>query len=95
MQLPCIKFVNYLLTYLIFVVILLTSVLYTPPEKIHRKKFSEEFPHYKLNFTSYTKNQKFKYRFIADDFYIRKEMPYTIDYIAIIWLFGKKNFFNV
>jgi hypothetical protein len=92
MQLPCIKFINYLLTYLIFIAILLTSVLYTPSEKIHRDKFSEEFPLHLSNFINYTQNKDLKYRFIAKDFYIRKHTPYFLDVLAIVWLLGKWNF---
>ncbi len=92
MQLPCIKFINYLLTYLIFIAILLTSVLYKPPEKFHRNKFSVEFPLHVSTFKNYSKNKDLKYRFIGEDFYMRKNTPYFLDVLAIVWLLGKSKF---
>ena len=89
MKQPCIKFVTFLLTYLVFVGILLASSLNTYGEKIKRAKFSTEYPFYLENFTHYATSEQLKYRFIAEDFYIRVNKPFTIDIIACIWFFGK------
>ena len=91
MKQPCIKFITFILTYLFFLGILLATSLYTTGEKIERVKFSEGYSSYLANFTHYTGNEHLKYRFIAEDFYIRVNKPFTIDLIACIWFFGKKN----
>ena len=91
MCLPCIKFMCNVLSYILFVVLVITASLEFASAEIGRDKFSEVYSIYLENYTAYANNEELKYRFETSDFYIRRNTPTYVDIVFCIWLLGSDN----
>jgi hypothetical protein len=88
MSLPFIKFITNILSYLIFVILIVISSLKNPDNQKHRDKFSVVY-HDRLDiFKHYVENHDLTYRFQVDDFYFRKDQVFVVDIIICVWLLG-------
>jgi hypothetical protein len=52
------------------------------------EKFSVIYSQYYETYLSYVENTNLTYRFPATDMYFRRDMPFNIDIIICIWVFG-------
>lgn len=88
MRQPCIKFVSYIISYLVLVGLLVISTLQFSDEEANKQKFSDCFPTFLNNFTNYANNERLTYRFEVSDFYLRMEKPTLLDMIISVWILG-------
>lgn len=84
---PCIKFIAYTTSYIVFVGLVVISSLRFPNDDLTDYKFSEHFELRMINFTNYV-NSNLTYHFQVNDFMIRDNQPNIIDCFITIWIFG-------
>lgn len=85
---PYIKFISFTVSYLAFIVLLIISDLQYASDEDMDEKLSVIFSQYYPYYLRYINNTNLTYRFPATDMYIRRDMPYFIDIIICIWVFG-------
>ena len=88
MHLPCIKFITFTISYIIFLVLIIATSLRLDYDFSTFIQFSKVYPDRVLNYTNYIKNEAISIRFIPTDFYLRSDSPVTLDLVVCIWLFG-------
>lgn len=88
MHLPCIKFISFTISYIIFLVLIIATSLRLDYDFSTFIQFSKVYPDRVLNYTDYIKNEAISIRFIPTDFYLRSDSPVTLDLVVCIWLFG-------
>ena len=88
MSLPYIKFITNILSYLLFIVLIVISSLKDPDNERHRDKFSVIYRDRVDIFEHYVENHDLIYRFHVNDFYFRKDEPFVVDIIICVWLLG-------
>lgn len=89
MSQPCIKFVTHTTFYVVFIALIIVSSLQFAEVEKNAVKFSDFYPKFVDNFTSYVNNSNLKYKFFDSDFYIRPSFPSNIDIVITIWVIGK------
>ncbi|CAF0714386.1 unnamed protein product [Brachionus calyciflorus] len=87
MSLPCIKFLTFTISYILFISMLIYNGIQFDNEEKSRLKFSQTYPEQFENFTQYFEAD-LKIKFEARDFYIRKSQPNNLDLAICIWLLG-------
>lgn len=85
---PCIKFIAYTTSYIVFIGLVVISSLRFPSDDLTDYKFSEHYETRFENFSSYV-HSNLTYRFQVDDFIIRDSQPNVIDCFITIWILGK------
>lgn len=88
MSQPCIKFISFIASYVVLVGLVIMSSLQLADEELNMKRFANLYPVFVNNFTHYVNNEKLLYRFEVEDFFIRNEMPTSVDFVISIWIFG-------
>ncbi len=88
MSLPYIKFITNILSYLLFIVLIVISSLKDPNNEMKRDKFSVVYHDRVEIFENYVENHDLTYRFEVHDFFIRNEEPFVVDVIICVWLLG-------
>lgn len=87
MSLPCVKFITFITSYLLFISMLVANGIQFDYDETNNLKFSETYPQFFDNFTNYF-NSDLTYKFEVNDFYIRKNKPSKLDYAVCVWLIG-------
>ena len=88
---PCIKYFSHILTYIIFIGMIIGSSLKFREEQQNCERFSLKFPQFNHTFYLYTLNKFLKHHFPVNDFYIRMQSPSNLDYCINLWVAGNLN----
>lgn len=88
MCLPFIKFITYIFSYLLFLIMLVFSSFRASYEPIDAQKFSIVYGHLFENYTNYVNNAHLVYKFKPSDFYIRPCFPFILEISICVWLLG-------
>lgn len=88
MSLPCIKFVSFTVSYIVFACMVVLSSLRFGENYSNLEQFSRTYPERFENYTNYFENPHLKYRFVVKDFFIRPNEPNILDLLICIWLLG-------
>lgn len=85
---PLIKFVNHLISYFIFIFLIISTRSEYINQEIQSEKLSILYPNRSELFKTYALNENLKYRFNTTDFYFRSDNLDKIDILISIWIVG-------
>ena len=89
MNLPCVKFISHLASYLSFISMVIASNLRFANEEKRLERFSLKYSDYFSNFTEYAEKVDLVYQVDFQDFYIRPYKPSDLDVLITIWVLGQ------
>jgi hypothetical protein len=92
MNQPCVKFLSHTVSYIIFIIMLITSSIQLSNEQAYLEKFSAFIGDYFQNYTTYQNGSTFSmnmtYHFKLNDFFIRMHKPSELDVTLTIMIIG-------
>lgn len=84
-----VKFISHLVSYLVFIGMIIASSLRLSKAEMQLEKFSCKYSELFKNYTEYINKSELAYQPAFTDFYIRPYMPSDLDIAISVWILGK------
>ncbi|KAH3777181.1 short transient receptor potential channel 7-like [Dreissena polymorpha] len=86
---PCIKFIGHTVSFLAFLVMLLTSSMAeNPSSKVPLSNFTTQYKYYRENYQNFSKFRLHENQLLPNDFKLRSFSPQIINVVLSVWIIG-------